>query len=224
LVADGYDRLHDVYASWGGAEGGGLRRRYIDRAFEQGLGRPARALDLGCGTGRHATAYLIERGLAVTGVDISPATVAAARRAIPGAEVLVGDMAALQFPPRSFDLVTAFYSILHVPRHEHRGLLARIATWLRPGGCLVATLGGGARGGEGIDKDWLGVADMYWSNWDLATNRRLVADAGLHLLEANREPQEEDGRVLHFLWVLAQKPSEDAGETPGAGVVPPLDA
>jgi SAM-dependent methyltransferase len=145
-------------------------------------------------------------------VDISPATVAAARRAVPDAEFLEEDMAGLELPPRSFDLITAFYSILHVPRHEHRGLLARIATWLRPGGWLVATLGGGARGGEGIDRDWLGVADMYWSNWDLATNRRLVAEAGLRLLEATREPQEEDGRVLNFLWVLAQKPAEDAGE------------
>lgn len=75
--------------------------------------------------------------------------------------------------PESLDVVTAFYSILHVPRHEHPELLARLATWLRPGGWLTATLGGGIRGGEGIDKAWLGVADVYWSNWELVTNRRL---------------------------------------------------
>lgn len=72
LVAEGYDRLYDRYAEWTSAGHDGLRRRYIDRVFQLGLTLPAEALDLGCGTGRHATAYLVERGLRVTGVDLSP--------------------------------------------------------------------------------------------------------------------------------------------------------
>lgn len=208
MVADGYDRLYEVYANWTGADHRGLRHRYIDMAFDAGLLLPARALDLGCGTGRHATAYLVDRGLTVTGVDLSPASVAAARSEVPAAPFLVG---VLELPPSSIDLVTAFYSIIHVLRGQHAGLLARIASWLRPGGFLVAAIGGGQHSGEGIDKNWLGVADMYWSNWDVATNRRLVTDAGLSLLQANRKPQDEDGRVLHFLWVLAQKAAGGEG-------------
>jgi SAM-dependent methyltransferase len=116
LVAEGYDRLYEAYANWTEAGHGSLRRRYIDMAFETRSTVPAQALDLGCGTGRHATAYLVERGLEVTGVDISAASVAAARQEVPAAQYLVGDMTALDLPPSSFDLVTAFYSIIHVPR------------------------------------------------------------------------------------------------------------
>lgn len=71
LVADGYDRLYSTYADWGRVDEDGVRHHYVDGAFELGLRAPARALDLGCGTGRHATAYLVARGLDVTGMDIS---------------------------------------------------------------------------------------------------------------------------------------------------------
>ena len=81
---------------------------------------------------------------AVTGVDISERSVELARRNVPEAALVRADMAALDLPPGSIDAVTAFYSITHVPREEHAGLLRRVAAWLRPGGLLVATMGTGA--------------------------------------------------------------------------------
>ena len=205
VVADGYDRLHQVYADWTSAGHDGLRRRYIDKVLGRGLPASAEALDLGCGTGRHATAYLVERGLRVTGVDISPRSIEVAAGEVPGARFMVGDMASIDLPPRSFDLVTAFYSVIHVPMDEHGQLLARIWSWLRPGGYMVATMGGGERPGEGVEQAWLGVAPMFWSNWDVATSRRLVAEAGFEEVEANLEVIDEDGRPVTFLWVVARK-------------------
>ncbi|MCP2248251.1 Methyltransferase domain-containing protein [Lentzea aerocolonigenes] len=41
-------------------------------------------------------------------------------------------MTALDFPDGSFDGIRAFYSILHVPRAEQSGLIAKIARWLKP--------------------------------------------------------------------------------------------
>jgi hypothetical protein len=60
LVGDGYDRLYDTYAAGTTAGPGDLRHCYIDRVFELGVTPSAQALDLGCGTGRHATAYLVD--------------------------------------------------------------------------------------------------------------------------------------------------------------------
>ena len=54
-----------------------------------------------------------------------------------------------------------------------------------------------------VEKDWLG-APMYFSHYDAATNRRLVEEAGLRLLSANEETQEEDGQPVTFLWVVAE--------------------
>jgi SAM-dependent methyltransferase len=206
VVAEGYDRIHGTYAAWTAAGHDGLRRRYIDRVFELGLALPAQALDLGCGTGKHATAYLVERGLQVIGVDLSPKSVQAARRDVPRASFLVGDMASIQLPANSFDLVTAFYSLIHVPKEEHATVLANICSWLRPGGHLVVTMGGGDHPGEGVDDAWLGVAPMYWSNWDISTSRRLVEEAGLQEIDANLEAIDENGRAVLFLWVVARKP------------------
>ena len=147
MVAEGYDRVHQVYADWPAASHDGLRRRYTDLALELAPGART-ALDLGCGTGRHGTARLVERGLEVTGVDISPRSIDAARAEVPDASYVVGDMAGLELVPSSFDIVVAFYSLIHVPRELHGSVLRRIAAWLRPGGVVVATMFGG-RGSAG---------------------------------------------------------------------------
>jgi ubiquinone/menaquinone biosynthesis C-methylase UbiE len=205
LVASGYDRMFRRYATW--SSGDVLRHRYIDLVIEQNLIKPgARALDLGCGTGALATKYLSER-FEVTGVDFSQRSIDAARREVPGARFVVADMATIDFPPRTFELVTAFYSLIHVPRQEHAGVLERIATWLRPGGVLIATMSAKS-GGEGTGPDWLGVP-MYWSNWDAETNRRLVTQAGLEIVRAVTEETLEDGEPVPFLWIVARaRPAE----------------
>jgi SAM-dependent methyltransferase len=208
VVAEGYDRLCQIYAAWAPAEHDGLRRRYIDRLFDLGLALPASALDLGCGTGRHATSYMVARGLEVTGVDLSPRSVEVARREVAGARFVVGDMTSIDLPASSFDVVTAFYSLIHVPREDQGAVLAGIGSWLRPGGYLVAVMGGGDHPDEGVEEAWLDAAPMYWSSWDASTNRHLVAGAGFGIVEANLERLDEDGRETTFLWVVARKPGE----------------
>jgi SAM-dependent methyltransferase len=206
LVADSYDRIHLAYEEWGGGHAG-LRHRFIDRAIELGVTPPATVLDLGCGTGRHGTAYLVEQGFDVIGVDSSTKSIEAARVALPGARFLVGDMTAIAIPESSLDLVTAFYSIIHVPRSEHAQLLTRIVGWLRPGGLFVAAMGGDEGEPAGHDKSWLGLAPMYWSFWDPATSRRLMSDAGLDHVEDEEELLIEDSQEVSFWWVIARKTS-----------------
>jgi ubiquinone/menaquinone biosynthesis C-methylase UbiE len=205
VVADGYDRLYRTYAAWGGGHAG-WRHRYIDRAVELGVSPPATALDLGCGTGQHATGYLIERGFEVTAVDLSARSIDVARREVPDGRFIVGDMTSIVLPETSFDLIVAFYSIIHVPRVEHAQLLARVVTWLRPGGLLVAAMGGGAGLAAGHDQTWLGEAPMYWSYWEPSTSARLIEDAGLELVQDEEERVVEDGQEVAFWWVIARKP------------------
>ena len=202
LVSTGYDAMHGRYAEWAGYDRS-RRSHYLGRAAELGLLRAGHALDLGCGTGRHATAELVAAGLTVTGVDASIRSIEVARRELPAARFIVADMATLAFPAESFDVVTAFYSIIHLPKDEHGRLLRRIARWLRPGGGFVANLG--TSGGDSYEDDWLGVP-MYWSSWDDRTNRRLVEAAGLDLLVDTTETTVEDGHPVTFQWVIARKP------------------
>lgn len=100
--------------------------------------------------------------------------------------------------------MAAFYAIIHVPREEQPKLLQSIASWLRPGGLLVATMGARPMKAD-FDGDFLG-APMYWSSFDGETNRRLVEGAGLRIVSAHEESEEEHGQPTVFLWVVAQKP------------------
>lgn len=114
LVAEGYDRIHLTYAGWGDQDG--LRSRYVDEVIARGLlTRGGVALDLGCGTGALGTAAVDEL-FTVVGVDISEQSVRTARSQLPSVQYVVADMANLGFASMSFDLVTAFYSLIHVPR------------------------------------------------------------------------------------------------------------
>ena len=201
LVCASYDTMHGRYADWAG-RGTARRQRYLLRAARLGLLKPGDALDLGCGTGRHATAALAGAGFRVTGLDMSARSIEVARREVPSVRFLVGDMATATFPAGSFDLVTAFYSIIHLPREEHGELLRQVAAWLRPGGGLIASLGTSC--GDAYEEDWLGVP-MYWSSWDHRTNRRLIIEAGLEILADTVETTLEDGQPVAFQWVIACK-------------------
>jgi SAM-dependent methyltransferase len=105
-------------------------------------------------------------------------------------------MADLEIRDRSLEAVAAFWSIIHVRRELHAELFDRIRRWLRPGGMLFGTLGSGDNPHE--EDDFYG-APMYWSHFDAETNRRLLADAGFSIEQADVV---EDMDESH-LWVIA---------------------
>jgi SAM-dependent methyltransferase len=205
VVARGYDQVAERYAAW-------VRDDVLDTVVPRYLGQliellPAggTVLDLGCGGGERL-AHLA-RHFTTTGVDISPEQVKRAQRAVPDVRVVQGDMTRLDFPPASFDAVTAFYAFTHLPHGELPGLLVRIAHWLRPHGVLVASMGTTLNTGAYMP-DWLG-APSYFSGYDISTNRLFVEQAGFHILSAREETIRE---TLHgrssdavFFWVVAQR-------------------
>jgi cyclopropane fatty-acyl-phospholipid synthase-like methyltransferase len=91
-------------------------------------------------------------------------------------------MASVDFPAGAFDAIVAFYSIIHLPVGDQPALFRRIASWLKPGGAFMATLGSAAW--TGTERDWLGVkgALMYWSHADAPTCRRWLEEAGFEIL------------------------------------------
>jgi ubiquinone/menaquinone biosynthesis C-methylase UbiE len=89
-------------------------------------------LDLGCGEG-HNTRLVAARGAWVVGVDLADRFVAAAvEEGSPSIRYLVGDGSVLPFPASSFDVVTAFMSLMDVGSPEVT--LVEVARVLRPGG------------------------------------------------------------------------------------------
>jgi SAM-dependent methyltransferase len=80
----------------------------------------ARILEVGCGPGRLAIRLAAPHGLDVTGLDLDPAMIQRARDNAARASgedrrpsFIVGDVAALAFPNRSFDVVVSTLSMHH---------------------------------------------------------------------------------------------------------------
>jgi 2-polyprenyl-3-methyl-5-hydroxy-6-metoxy-1,4-benzoquinol methylase len=94
-------------------------------------------LDLGCGAGQLAH-HLATRGAAeVVGLDVSEKMLALARAdwAHPRVTYRRGAVEEASFSPGRFDLVVSSLVLHYV--EDYRGLVARIAGWLAPGGVLV---------------------------------------------------------------------------------------
>ncbi len=92
-----------------------------------------RVLDLGCGEG-HNTRLLRQRGAELTALDVSATFVRAARDADASIDHLIGDGTRLPFADASFDVVTAFMSVMDMP--DPAATLRDVARVLRPGGWL----------------------------------------------------------------------------------------
>jgi SAM-dependent methyltransferase len=99
----------------------------------------AQILEVGCGPGHLSIRLARQHGFEVTGLDLDPAMIARAQantdRAVDGGgrqpSFLVGDVAALAFPDRSFDLVVSTLSMHHWA--DPAAGLAGIGRVLRPG-------------------------------------------------------------------------------------------
>lgn len=204
IVAQGYDALGDAYLAWATSFEDPARHRMLNE-FSARTAPGARVLDLGCGPGLPSTQDLASR-FDVTGVDISEGQLEAARRNVPEASFVQADLTQVVFPPESFDGVTAFYAITHVPRDEHGRLFERIARWLVPDGLFLATLG------SGDNPDWTGEwlgQPMFFSSHDADANRRLLSAANFDLIIDEIIETPEPTGPVPFLWVLAQRRAEN---------------
>jgi ubiquinone/menaquinone biosynthesis C-methylase UbiE len=208
IVERGYDQIAERDATLAAQEHADERARYVDLVIQR-LPAGAVVLEMGGGAGETTTQALAER-FSYTGVDLSSRSVDLARKSMPNATFLHAVMTALELEPERLDAMVASFSIIHAPRDEQPGLRAKVARWLRPGGVFVATMGAGSTE-SGYKDDGLG-APMCWRHFDAATNRRLVAEAGLAGESATLGTADEDGAPVTYVWVVARKPAiqEDA--------------
>ena len=117
----------------------------LHRRFLKLLPIQAHILDLGCGSGRDAKAFL-DAGYQVTAIDGSAGCCKLAGDYI-GQPVLCQTFDELDFDA-AFDGVWACASLLHVPYAELTGIFRKVARALRPGGYLYASFKYGDFEGE----------------------------------------------------------------------------
>jgi len=115
--------------------------RWVLSCFERHLGPSV--LEIGCGSGNF-TVLMAGRGHRVTGVDVEPAYVEAARRRVsgfPDTRVSCLDATAEEWP-EPFDTVVLLDVLEHIERDAE--LLSRLRRALKPGGKLILKVPAGS--------------------------------------------------------------------------------
>jgi SAM-dependent methyltransferase len=154
-------------------------------------------LEVGCGEGR-VTRDLRGRGYDVTGLDLSPTLIAAAKEQDPGGVYVEAAAEALPFPDGNFALVVAYNSLMDVD--DLPAAVVEAARVLAPGGRLCAcvthpTADASRLGGAYLHEAALELPDerdgltMTWigRHRPLEAYSRALEAAGL-VVEALREP------------------------------------
>ncbi len=155
-VRDSYDSVALDYIDHvaGELEHKPFDRAYLDRMAAELAGKGA-VVELGCGPG-HVGRYLHDRGVEISGLDLSPGMIDEARKLNPGMQFVVGDMLALPYADASLAAVVAFYSIIHFDSAQLDQSIREFRRVLRPGGLAAVAF---HVGGETLHRDeWWGHA------------------------------------------------------------------
>ncbi|OJD13551.1 hypothetical protein AJ78_06011 [Emergomyces pasteurianus Ep9510] len=225
LVQANYDIIAARYLAWATSFPSPrleFLQKVMDRLETRAIARGSTkskpyVLELGCGSGVPATQLMVRSGYAVTANDISAAQIQLAREHVVVSptgdenepsesgtvEFIHADMMDLDFPAGTFDAVVGLYSIFHLPVDEQEVLIGRIFHWLKEGGYLLMTVGAMDESGS-AQENFLGE-EMYWSWFPEKVYREIVSREGFVVVETEVRVEVEDGKEVHFLWILGRK-------------------
>ena len=192
IVRKGYDRMAEEYHA--------VRQAFDSKGelgeFASLLPKNAKVLDVGCGGGVPVAQFLVECGFDVTGIDFSKNMLRLARKSVPKAKFVLKDMTKLDLETGSFDGLTAFYSIIHVPREKHFSLFQSFHRILKPKGIMLVCLGPDEW--EATDKYY--GTEMFWSHYDPKKSLQLIKEAGFDMISDHILVR---GGEKHY-WILAR--------------------
>jgi SAM-dependent methyltransferase len=147
-----------------------LRARYTAKEERQ-----LHFLEMGCGAGPNLL-WLAQRGIRVSGIDISPTALALCRANLSHAgvddrigQLFEGSATEVPFPNHSFDGVLEACVFQHLNRQERVQAFAEVARVLRPGGVFVGYM-----------------LDQGHSTFQQEKSEQLPDDPGTLLLHDNR--------------------------------------
>ena len=170
-IAEHYER--NAHAFDAARRGNFVEKPWLDR-FLLGVAKNGRILDLGCGSGEPIDRYLIDRGHALTGVDLSETMVGLARTRFARHHWLKGDMRSVSIEG-PFHGVLAWDSLFHLPHADQAVVITHAAAWLAPGGMLLFNTG--PAHGEVTGRQF--GEPLYHASLAPAEYRALLAQLGL---------------------------------------------
>jgi 2-polyprenyl-3-methyl-5-hydroxy-6-metoxy-1,4-benzoquinol methylase len=194
IVREGYDKIAEEYDQ---------DREDFDNSkeiqnFVDILPEGASVLDIGCGGGKPILRRMIAEGYNATGIDFSKGMLEVAKRNVPEATLIHGDVTKTEFDENSFDGIISTYAIIHIHKSLHSAIYTRIFKWLKPGGVMLVCT---------AHSDWEEIAeyygvDMAWSHPTPEASLDMLKEAGFEILFERLVPINDE---IPY-WILARKP------------------
>lgn len=146
---------------------------------------PGKALDIGCGNGKYLT-FLRDQGWETVGLDRGDGC--RFPREVLGHHVLDGEIWEQNLPDNSFDLITSWWMIEHVL--DPRRIVSECHRILKPGGeLIISTMNVNSMESRIFKRFWWHlVLPEHISQFDPASFRKLVEDAGFEVFHFRHEP------------------------------------
>lgn len=158
-------------------------------------------LDLGCGSGYPYDKYFIDNNFNLIGVDFSSKHINQARINNPSATYIEGDIEKFNYTT-NYDLIMMLFSLLHIPREHHKGILTKIYNHLNDNGILLLTLRDEDVGNMKYRNDFCGN-EMYWSYYSYDKYIQLLNEIGFKVLYSVN--QNKFGISESHNWLILKK-------------------
>jgi 2-polyprenyl-3-methyl-5-hydroxy-6-metoxy-1,4-benzoquinol methylase len=180
-IAQGFADMRDQFST---------EQKYIDILISY-LKPGASILDVGCGSGYPIAAYLLEKGFEVTGIDGSKELLKIAQSRHPTFNCLFGDIRTVNIAEK-YDAVLEWWCLFHLPKEDHAAMIARFASWLKPGGYLEFTTG--AEDHE-VSSDGMLNQELYFYSLAPEQYELYLKQNGFKLLLKERHQEQ------NFVWI-----------------------
>jgi cyclopropane fatty-acyl-phospholipid synthase-like methyltransferase len=194
IVREGYNKIARVYSS----DRGLFENEKEIQEFISYLPESGTILDIGCGGGVPVLRKLVDNGYTAKGIDFSQSMFGLAKKNVPEADLILGDVTKSDFESESFDGIISTYAFIHIFRTQHPLLYTKIYRWLKPGGIMLVSTA--STEWEEID-DYYGVP-MAWSHPAPRESLQLVKNTGFEVLSERLVTASDE---THY-WILAKKP------------------
>jgi 2-polyprenyl-3-methyl-5-hydroxy-6-metoxy-1,4-benzoquinol methylase len=137
-VAASYDLIASDWTSPSFDQSNGIKQHELAIGFAL---RKGAALDVGCGSNDRFLRLLRSHGFLVEGLDLSSEMLSLARAANPQHIFYHADICDWT-APKTYDFISAWDSIWHVPLHQQSSVLLKLCASLTPGGVFIFSAGG----------------------------------------------------------------------------------
>ncbi|MGE5805417.1 MAG: class I SAM-dependent methyltransferase [Ignavibacteria bacterium] len=135
-------KRYDKIAVWWTAEmmNSDYGVNYVKKAIEF-TKQKAKVLDIGCGSSGRIIDEALKNNLEILGIDLSAEMIRIAKEKYPGIKFINADFNEWN-ASEYFDLVIAWDSVFHSPKHLQKTITKKMCNLLTKGGVLLFTAGG----------------------------------------------------------------------------------